>query len=153
MQNCKFTSLDYGRRVILQSQEDHPLLSKVTARRPVRSASFKWKDIAEMLQTSRSTLYGRVRKYNLEHLNRYSDISGDKLDELRRGYISWHGNTTGKSYLIGFLRSLGLRVQRDKIRRSLTRVDQENSALRWAYVIHITRNGVQRSRAKFTLAH
>ena len=68
-------------------------------------------------------------------LNRHSDISDDELDELIRGYISRHGNTTGESYLIGFVRSRGLRVQRDRIRRSLTRVDPENTALRWACVI------------------
>ena len=88
-----------------------------------------------MLRISRWTLHGRVREYNLEHLNRYSDVSDDELDALIRENISRHGNTTGESYLIGFIRSRGLRVQRDTIRWSLTRVDPENTALRWACVI------------------
>ena len=67
--------------------------------------------------------------------NRYLDISDDELDALIRGYFSRHGNTTGESYLIGFIRSRGLRVQRDRIRWSLTRVDPENTALGWACVI------------------
>ncbi|XP_068697732.1 uncharacterized protein [Montipora foliosa] len=102
----------------------------------LRSASYTWTDIAKMLRISRWTLYRRVREYKLEHLKRYSDISDDELDELIRGYISRHGNTTGESYSIGFVRSRGLRIQRDRIRRSLgTRVDPENTALRWACVI------------------
>ena len=101
----------------------------------LRSASYTWTDIAKMLRISRWTLYRRVREYNLEHLSRCSDISDDELDALIRGYISRHGNTTGESYLIGFIRSRGLRVQRNRIRMSLTRVDPENTALRWACVI------------------
>lgn len=34
-----------------------------------------------------------------------------------------------------YVRSLGLRVQRDRIRASLTRVDPVNSQLRWASII------------------
>ena len=71
----------------------------------------------------------------MQHLDRFSDISDDELDQLIMGYISRHGNTTGESYLIGFIRSQGIRVQRDRVRSSLTRVDPENTALRWACVI------------------
>ena len=90
-----------------------------------------FKDIA----FSRWTIYRRVREFNLQDLDRFSDISNNELDELIRGYISRHGNTTGESYLIGFIRSKGIRVQRDRVRSSLTRVDPENTALRWACVI------------------
>lgn len=88
-----------------------------------------------MLRISRWTLYRRVREFNLENLSRYSDISVEELDALMRGYISRHGNTTGESYFIGYIRSQGLRVQRDRVRASLTRVDPENTKLRWVCVI------------------
>ena len=87
-----------------------------------------FKDIA----FSRWTIYRRVREFNLQDLDRFSDISNNELDELIRGYISRHGNTTGESYLIG---SKGIRVQRDRVQSSLTHVDPENTALRWACVI------------------
>jgi hypothetical protein len=42
---------------------------------------------------------------------------------------------TGESYIIGYIRSLNLKVQRDRIRESLTRADPRNTAMRWASVI------------------
>ena len=88
-----------------------------------------------MLRISRWTLYRRLREFDLQTLGRFSDISDEYLDGLIFGYISRHGYTTGESYLIGFIRSQGLKVQRDRIRASLTRVDPHNTALRWACVI------------------
>lgn len=96
---------------------------------------YSWTEIARMLQVSRWTLYRRVKEYNLQDVGRFSDLSDEELDSLIRGYISRHGNTTGESYLIGYMRFLHLRVQRDRIRESLTRVDPKNTALRWACVI------------------
>jgi len=88
-----------------------------------------------MLPISPWTLYRRVREFSLENLRRYSDISDEELDALMRGYISRHGNTTGESCFVGYIRSQGLRVQRDRVRASLTHVDPENTALRWACAI------------------
>ena len=128
---------DFGLRETIHSGNPGrpPFVVEKELLEDLRSASYTWTDIAKMLRISRWTLYRRVREYNLEHLSRYSDISDDELDALIRGYISRHGNTTGESYLIGFIKSRGLRVQRDRIRMSLTRVDPENTALRWACVI------------------
>ena len=102
----------------------------------LRSVGFySWSEIAKMLRISRWTLYRRLREFDLQTLGRFSDISDEYLDGLILGYISRHGYTTGESYLIGFIRSQGLKVQRDRIRASLTRVDPHNTALRWACVI------------------
>ena len=46
-----------------------------------------------------------------------------------------HGTLVGYSLVSGHLRSIGLRVQRDRIRHSIGRVDPENSRIRWAAVI------------------
>ena len=46
-----------------------------------------------------------------------------------------HGNLVGFSMTSGYLRSLGLRVQRDRIRASISRVDPSNVHLRWAVVV------------------
>lgn len=101
----------------------------------LRNYGYSWTEISKILQVSRWTVHRRVREFNLQHLDRFSDITDDELDQLIRGYISRHGNTTGESYLIGFVKSQGIRVQRDRVRSSLTRVDPENTALRWACVI------------------
>ena len=101
----------------------------------LRASGYSWTEISKILHVSRWTIYRRVREFNLQDLDRFSHISNDELDKLIRGYISRHGNTTGESYLFGFIRSKGIRVQRDRVRSSLTRVDPENTALRWACVI------------------
>ena len=46
-----------------------------------------------------------------------------------------HGNLVGYSLLSGHLRSLCLRVQRDRIRASIARADPENSRIHWAVVV------------------
>ena len=101
----------------------------------LRNSSYSWTEISKILQVSSWTVHRRVREYNLQHLDRFSDISDNELDQLILGYISRHGDTTGESYLIGFIRSQGIHVQRDRVHSSLTRVDPENTALRWACVI------------------
>ena len=93
-----------------------------------------WMQIARMLQVSRWTIRRRVVEYGL-HCGRWSDISDYQLDTIIRGYTSRHGVTTGQSYIIGYVRSLGYLVQRDRVRAAINRVDPENTALRWAVVI------------------
>ena len=93
-----------------------------------------WMQIARMLQVSRWTIRRRVVEYGL-HRGRGSDISDYQLDTIIRGYISGHGVTTGQSYIIGYVRSLGYPVQRDRVRAAINRVDPENTALRWAVVV------------------
>ena len=46
-----------------------------------------------------------------------------------------HGFTTGRTYLAGYLNSVGLRIQRRRIRECLARVDPANTALRWGIVV------------------
>ena len=50
----------------------------------------------------------RVADYGLQDLSKFSEITDADLDHLTEDYISRHGPTTGQSYLIGHLRSLGL---------------------------------------------
>ena len=57
------------------------------------------------------------------------------MDEIVAEYLSRHGFTTERTYLSGYLRSLGLRVQRRRVRESLIMVDPQNTALRWGVVI------------------
>ena len=101
----------------------------------LRGIGFTWSDIAKMLNVSRWTINRRVKEYGMEGLSKFSDMTDAELDHVIEDYISRHGSTTGQSYIIGHLRSLGLRLQRDRVRASLTRVDPENTALRWACVI------------------
>ncbi|XP_020620344.1 uncharacterized protein LOC110058094 [Orbicella faveolata] len=100
----------------------------------LRSLRCTWNQIVQMLRVSRWTIYRRVEEYGLG-CGRWSNISDDQLEEVIRGFISRHGTTTGQSYLLGYIRSLGHLVQRERVRATINRVDPENSALRWATVI------------------
>lgn len=100
----------------------------------LRGLGCTWMQIARMLQVSRWTIRRRVTEYGLD-CGRWSDIDDAELDTIIRGYISRHGVTTGQTYIIGHIRSLGHLVQRDRVRAAINRVDPTNTALRWAAVI------------------
>ena len=100
----------------------------------LRNMGCSWTQIAYMLRVSRWTIYHSVLEYGI-NCSRWSDIDDEQLDEIIRGCISRHGTTTGQSYMIGYVRSLGILVQCDGLRAAINRVDLENTALRWAAVI------------------
>lgn len=91
--------------------------------------------IAEMLGVSRWTISRRIKDYGLEDFRSFSKLTDDELDEIIRDYIREHGTTTGQVYIAGYVRSLGLRVQRRRVRKCLARLDPQNTALRWGIVV------------------
>ncbi|CAB4015173.1 RNA-directed DNA polymerase from transposon X-element [Paramuricea clavata] len=101
----------------------------------LRGIGFLWKKIAQFFGVSRWTVYRRVQTYGLQNMQQFSLLSDAEIDDIVAEYLGRHGFTTGRTYLAGYLRSLGLRVQRRRVRESLTRVDPRNTALRWGIVI------------------
>ena len=59
-----------------------------------------------------------------------SDLSDAEMDQKIRDYINHHEQTTGQVFLMGYLRSLGINVQRRCLCASVTRVDPANVWLR-----------------------
>ena len=51
----------------------------------------------------------RVQSYDLQNLIQFSLLSDAQLDKIVTGYLS-HGLTSGHTYLVGYLRSLGSQV-------------------------------------------
>ena len=84
-----------------------------------------------MFGLCRWTIYRRVQSHGLQNTAQFSLLSDAELDQLVIYYINGHGLTTGRTYIAGYLKSLGLRVQRRRVRESLTKVDPVNTALRW----------------------
>ena len=101
----------------------------------LRGMNFSWSKIALMFGVSRWTIHRRVEEYGLTHLQKFSDISDDRLDEIILDYISRHGPTTGEPYISGYLRSIGIHVQRRRVRSSINRVDPRNTVLRWGALV------------------
>lgn len=96
---------------------------------------FSMEKISRMFGVSRWTIYRRVQSYGLQNTVQFSLLPDAELDELVLDYMGRHGLTTGRTYLAGYLKSLGLRVQRRRIRECLARVDPANTALRWGIVV------------------
>ena len=81
-------------------------------------------------------MYRRIQQFNFEHLSEFSDLSDVELDQIISDYTSRHGRTTGQVLIMGYLHSLGLRVQRARVRNSMARIDPANSALRWGAAVY-----------------
>jgi predicted transcriptional regulator len=101
----------------------------------LRSLGFSWTKIAMMLGVSRWTISRRVKDYGLEDMCGFSQLSNEELDRLVRNYIDHHGTTSGQTYIIGYIKSLGYHVQRSRIRECLARLDPRNTALRWGVTV------------------
>ena len=102
----------------------------------LRELGFSCLKIVEMLSVSRWTIYRRVEEeYGLQSMTGFHHLPDEELDEIVRSFISDHGRTTGQGYVGGCIKALGFRIQRKSIRESMTRVDPQNTALRWAVVV------------------
>ena len=96
----------------------------------LRGLNFSWNKIAQMFGVSRWTIIRRVEDYGLIHLQQFSAISDERIDDIIQDYMSRHGHTTGEPFMSGYLRSLGLHIQRRRVRAAINRVDPRNTALR-----------------------
>ena len=87
----------------------------------LRSMSFTWTQIANMLGVSRMTLYRRCRQFGLyeEPRTRISD------SEMRVEFP-----TMGETLVWGRLQSLGCNVTRKRVRESIRSTDPLHTALR-----------------------
>ena len=101
----------------------------------LRNLGFTWKDIARLLLVSRWTLWRRVRELDIEMKTGFSDIVNDELDDIVQSFMSMQGCLVGYSMVRGHLRDVGIKIQRNRIRESIIRVDPVNTRLRWATVI------------------
>lgn len=62
-------------------------------------------------------------------------MSDNELDAIVQQFISQHGALVGCSIVSGHLRSIGVRIQRHRIRKCIARVDPSNSRVRWAVTV------------------
>ena len=92
---------------------------------------FSHTKIAEMLGVSHWTISRRIKAYGLNDFRTFSKLTDDELDQKVGDFILQCGATSVQVYIAGYLRSLGLRVQRRRVRRCIARLDTQNSALRW----------------------
>ena len=98
------------------------------------SLRFTVPQIAELLQVSTRAIERRLAEYNMS-ARTYSIIADEELDNEVRTIKSFHPNCGSKN-LAGYLASRNIRVPRQRLRRSLQRVDPEGIAERRCRAIH-----------------
>lgn len=100
--------------------------------------------LAKLINVHPNTLAAYVKLHHLS--NQFSQLSDDELDNLIRGYREQRP-TSGIRYVIGYLRRLGLKVQRHRVISSVKRVDGLGTAMRRRIAIRRRRYAVRRPNA------
>ncbi|KAF7363701.1 hypothetical protein MSAN_01027800 [Mycena sanguinolenta] len=103
--------------------------------------SIKLGALASALNVHRHTLRKRLRELGFD--KRFDEIDDADLDHLTRQYKA-KKPTSGLRYLRGHFRRYGIRVQRERARHSLRRVDALGQALRTHLVLRRCRYKVAR---------
>lgn len=83
--------------------------------------------LTKAMDMHRNTLRSYLKKYNV--YERFTKISDPDLDILVKVF-KYNKPESGLCYVIGFLRTHGVRVQRRRVRSSLRRVDGLGQVLR-----------------------
>ena len=65
----------------------------------LRGLGFTWSHIARMFGVSRWTVYRRIGEYDMQQMQKFTDMSNDEVDAIVTDYMSPHGNTTGEPYI------------------------------------------------------
>ena len=96
---------------------------------------FTQSDIAKMLGCSARTIHRRILQFGLSGLCTYSTISDTELDEVVEDFVT-SVPTAGCKTLAGHLSTLGLKLQRQRVRDSMYRVDPWGVEQRSRRVLH-----------------
>ena len=96
---------------------------------------FNVHQVAQLLQTSTSTVRRRMRKYGITVRSTYSLIDDVQLDTLVRELQNQYPNC-GYRLMRGHLAAMGYRIQESRVRDALRRVDPLGVMSRWIRSIH-----------------
>lgn len=94
----------------------------------LRSAEYTWDEVANALMVSKSTIWRRLRDAGIQ-ITSYTDISDHDLDNIVFEFQQRHPRS-GQGLVQGFLSSVGVHVQRHRVRGAISRVDPLGSVLR-----------------------
>ncbi len=107
---------------------------------------FRVRDIALILGCSKCTIERRMNELGL-HSGDYSTITDDELDYKIANFLSMH-RLCGEKSISGLLRSEDCKVQRQRIRDSIRRVDPVGIELQSRITLHRRTYQVQTHKKK-----
>ena len=99
------------------------------------SLQFTQAEISKLYGCSPRTIRRRILRYELQEFVSFSDISDEDLDSLVIRFVATFPNA-GQNTLAGYLQSCNLRIQRQRIRDTMARIDPEGTALRTRNILH-----------------
>ncbi len=113
----------------------HKIIVSEGALRLLRQEGFNWSQIAEIFSVSAKTIYRRRNEFNIpDDLPNYTNVTDVQLNNIVRGLRNEHP-FFGQVLLMGSLRSLGIRIPRQRLRDSLQRVDTFGVLNRWSNIL------------------
>lgn len=103
----------------------------------LRSLHFSWQKIALMLGVSERTVRRRRSELGmtLGQVLNYSEIDDDELDAFVQRILHYSPNS-GERMVVGALKGYGVKVQRERVRQSIRRIDPVSRELRRRTAIH-----------------
>ena len=96
----------------------------------LRSLGIKWGEIADLFGVSRMTLYRKRSEAGILDNFTFSSISCEELQGILEN-IRQNLPYSGERILMGYLRSMGISVQRWKLRQALHAMEPICTTLRW----------------------
>ena len=99
----------------------------------LRGVGYTWSQVADALLVSRTTIWRKLGEAGLT-CEKYCNISDEELDHAV-GQLQQRHPHCGQVLLCSMLDAQGTRVQRQRLRGSIDRLDPESSHARWRQLI------------------
>ncbi|CAJ0837896.1 11641_t:CDS:2 [Entrophospora sp. SA101] len=111
------------------------ILVSENAIRILRKEGFSWEKIATIFGISSKTIQRRRRELNIpDDIGEYTQLTNEQIDGVVR-IIRQEQPFSGQNIIMGTLRSLGIKIHRQRLRDSLYHIDSFRIINRWAYII------------------
>ncbi|CAB5203300.1 unnamed protein product [Rhizophagus irregularis] len=113
------------------------IVISIEALRLFRREGFSYTDIAKMMGVCTKTIKRRRNELNIPDDLVYTEISNEELDNLLRS-IRLQQPYSGQQIIMGMIRSLGIKIHRERLRDSLHRIDTFGTLNRWSQFSNYT---------------
>jgi len=100
-----------------------------------RNLQYSWTTVASFLNIHPKTLHRHRIAENYRDPTPFSNITDIALDDLVSQFIDQFNGVVGSGFMSAILKDHGIKVQRNRVRESMRRVDQLGNLERWAALV------------------